>query len=368
MKRCHKTTRTLRLRLKDKHAPMLRDMASAVNFVWNYCDELSMKVLERERRFIGSAEMQSYLNGASKAGLIIGSAIFQQIAEEYVTRRVQHKKRRLAWRKSLGTRRALGWIPFKARSLVYRNGQIQFQGRKLSLWDSYGLSQYDLGAGTISEDARGRWYINICATPRQKPQHQLSLFNDSVGIDLGLKEFAATSDGALIEAQRFYRAMEDKLAVAQRANQKSRVKAIHAKIANRRKDFQHKLSTGLAKDYGAIFVGNVNASALAQTKQAKSVLDAGWSAFRTMLQYKCDDAGTWFEEVNEAYSSQTCSVCDSRTGPQGWEGLGVREWVCSVCGAAHHRDVNAAKNILAAGRRRLAAGISALSAQAAAAG
>jgi hypothetical protein len=87
--------------------------------------------LERERRFLGAHEMQTYLNGASKEGLIVGSAVFQQVAEEYVTRRVQHKKRRLAWRTSRGARRSLGWIPFKARSLQYRGGQVHFQGHAL---------------------------------------------------------------------------------------------------------------------------------------------------------------------------------------------------------------------------------------------
>jgi transposase len=75
-----------------------------------------------------------------------------------------------------------------------------------------------------------------------------------------------------------------------------------------------------------------------------------------MLQYKCADAGAWFEEVNEAFSTQTCSVCKKRTGPKGQEGLGIREWKCD-CGAVHHRDVNAACNILAAGHRRPAVGI-----------
>ena len=98
-------------------------------------------------------------------------------------------------------------------------------------------------------------------------------------------------------------------------------------------------------------------AALAKTRQAKSVLDAGWSAFRTMLLYKCADAGVWFAEVDEAFSTQTCSVCNNRTGPQGREGLGIRGWQCGVCGAIHDRDVNAAHNILAAGHRRLAEGI-----------
>jgi transposase len=90
---------------------------------------------------------------------------------------------------------------------------------------------------------------------------------------------------------------------------------------------------------------------------AKSVLDAGWSLFRTMLQYKCDYADVWFDEVDEAYSTQACSCCIRRTGPEGPEGLGIKGWACLECGAYHHRDINAADSILAAGRRRLAEGI-----------
>jgi IS605 OrfB family transposase len=150
-----------------------------------------------------------------------------------------------------------------------------------------------------------------------------------------------------------------KLAVAQRANKKHRVKAIHAQIANRRKDFLHKLSTRLVKENGAIFVGNVNAAGLAKTKMAKSVLDAGWSTFRTMLQYKCDNAAVWFEEVNESYSTQTCSSCGviPSSSPKGLAGLNKRDWECCECGAVHDRDTNAALNIRARGHARLAAGI-----------
>jgi putative transposase len=352
--------RVLRLRIKDRHRATLDEMARAVNLVWNYCNELSVKVLERERRFIGAAEMQRYLAGASKEGLAVGSAVFQQVAEEYVTRRRQHRKRRLAWRVSSGARRSLGWIPFKARSIVYRGGQVRFQGQAFGLWDSYGLSGYSLRAGCFSQDARGRWYLNVTvATAKPVPA---PLPAASLGIDLGLRQLAAFSDEALenIEAPRFYRDLEPKLAVAQRARKPARVRALHAKIANRRRDGLHKLSTELASRYGAIFVGNVNAQALARTPHAKSVLDAGWGALRTMLQYKCDDAGAWFEEVDEAYSTQTCSACNNRTGPQGREGLGMRVWTCPHCGTRHDRDRNAARNILAAGHRRLAAGIPAL--------
>jgi len=76
-----------------------------------------------------------------------------------------------------------------------------------------------------------------------------------------------------------------------------------------------------------------------------------------MLRYKADDRGVWFDEVDEAYSTQACSACGARSGPKGLKGLGIRGWVCENCGVEHDRDVNAARNILAVGRDRLAGGI-----------
>lgn len=106
------------------------------------------------------------------------------------------------------------------------------------------------------------------------------------------------------------------------------------------------------EENGAIFVGNVSSEKLVKTKMAKSTLDAGWSMFKTMLEYKSHQAGVVFEEVNESYSTQTCSQCGSIEGPKGLSGLGVREWTCD-CGAVHDRDTNAAKNILAKGLNML---------------
>lgn len=360
-------TRVLRFRLKDKHASVLRVKAFWVNQVWNYCNDLSFQVWRRERRFMTGYDFSKYTKGAGKAGVLLHSQSIQAISEEFSVRRREAKKVKLNWRASSGPRKALGWIPFKASAIRYRNGQLWMSGidKPLSLWDSYGLSKYELGSGSISEDARGRWYINISVKVDQKPAQ---VGASSIGIDLGLKDFATMSDGTKIAAQQIYRGAETALAVAQRAKKKRHVKTIHAKIGNRRRDFNQKLSTTLVKQHGAIFVGNVNASGLAKTWMAKSVLDAGWSQFRTMLRYKCDSAGAWFDEVNEAFSTQDCSACFARSGPKGLKDLGIREWTCSECGTHHDRDVNAAGNILRRGHATLAVGIPFIPAQAAAVG
>jgi IS605 OrfB family transposase len=348
--------KVLRLRLKDKHAKLLGALAREVNFVWNYCNELQLTMFNRERRFLSGYDFARFTRGATKEGLHLHSQTVQAIAEEYARRRKQFKKVRLRWRKSTGSRRSLGWIPFKAVAIQAAHGQIRFAGRWLSLWDSYGLQKYRIRAGSLCEDARGRWYLNACvAVPVAHPADRSA--RREVGLDLGLKELVATSTGEKLSAPQFYRGLEAKLALAQRAGKQSRVRSIHAKIANRRKDFLHQFSTHLVREHDAIVVGNVDASALAKTPHAKSVLDAGWSTFRTMLRYKCAFAGVRFAEVDEAFSTRTCSACHTRSGPQGIAGLGIRVWTCGECGAVHDRDVNAAKNILAAGRRRLAEGI-----------
>lgn len=349
-------TKTLKLRIKDKHHAFLDAQAREVNFVWNYLNELSSRAIRERRQYLSGYDLQKFVAGVGKEGLSIGSTTTQQVCEEYATRRKQFKKSRLNWRVSnqRSPKRSLGWIPFKKGAVVYRNGQVRFCGQHLSLWDSYGLSQYELRAGSFSADSRGRWYLNVVVKVEAKP----SAGRAAVGIDLGLKEAAVASDGNRIEG-RFYRKLEQKLGIAQRAGKKDRVRAIHAKIRNQRKDMLHKFSTALVQGNAAIFVGNVSSAKLVKTKMAKSTLDAGWSALKTMLEYKSHQAGVVFEEVNEAYSTQTCSCCGviSASSPKGRADLGIREWTCVDCGSTHDRDINAATNILAAGLSRLAGGI-----------
>jgi IS605 OrfB family transposase len=308
--------------------------------------ELCLKHLERTGNFMSALDVAEYTKGAAKEGLSLHSQTVQAVSEEYVRRRKQFKKRKLSWRTSKGSRKNLGWIPFKSSAITSRNGQVHYQGVPLSLWDSYGLKAYKLGAGSFSEEARGRFYMNVTVGIKtaEKPKAQV-LSESAIGIDMGLKDLMARSNGFKVEAQNFDQDLEPKLAVAQRAGKKDRTKVIHAKICNRRKDFLHKLSTNLTASNAALFVGNVNASGSAKTSVAKSVPDSGWSTFRTILQYKCDDAGIWFKEVNESYSTRDCSVCHERSGPKGQNGLKVRQWTCVHCNAVHDRDTNAAITI-----------------------
>ena len=352
--------KTLQVRIKDKHAKVLRQLSNEVNFVWNFCNELSLKHTQRTGKFMSGYDLQKYTAGACKEGLILNSATVQMIGHELATRRKQFKKIKLSWRKSKGSRRSLGWVPYRHDCISYRGGQIRYAGYKFKIWDSYGLSNYELSSGSFSEDSRGRWYFNTTVKVEKKP----NTANQSIGIDLGLKECAVASDGQRLVG-RHYRKLEQKLGIAQRANKRHEAKNIHAKIKNRRKDELHKFSTMLTQEYGAIFVGNVSSKGLIQTKMAKSTLDAGWSSLKTMLEYKSAYAGVVFEEVNEAFTTQTCSCCGSisPSSPKGRAGLRIREWTCSDCGSVNDRDLNAARNILALGHERLAVGIPRLQAR-----
>jgi len=348
--------KTLKLRIKDKHSKVLSQLASAVNFVWNYVNDLCFKHLQRTGNFFSAFDIAKYTTGASKL-LNLHSQTIQAITEELILRRKQFKKAKLKWRVSnpKSSKKSLGWIPFKKTAIKYQHGQVKYGNHWFSLWDSYGLSQYNVKTGAFVQDSRGRWYVCLVVDNAKNIE---SKGTESIGIDLGLKDFATLSNGEKIEAQHTYRKHEEKLGIAQRARNKKRVKAIHAKIKQIRSNHLHQASTRLVKKYAAIFVGNVNAKSLAKTKLAKSVLDAGWTMFRTLLKYKSENAGVWFEEVDEKYTTQTCSCCGSRdSSPKGRAGLGIREWTCQSCGTTHDRDVNAAKNILALGHERLAEGI-----------
>ncbi|MFV5524217.1 transposase [Acinetobacter variabilis] len=350
--------KTLKLRIRDKHCKMLDQLASEVNFVWNYVNDLGFKHLKRKGEFLSAYDVAKYTKGASKE-CNLHSQTIQAVTEELVTRRKQFKKAKLKWRVSnkKSTRRSLGWIPFKKVAIKSADGSVQYGKHQFKLWDSYGLSQYRIKTGSFVEDSRGRWYVCLVV---DSPKQAKPTVTKAIGIDLGLKDIATCSDGTVISNPKFYRKYEQKLGIAQRARNKKRVRALHAKIANCRKDHLHKASTQLVRENALIVVGDLSAKKLVKTKMAKSVLDTGFSKLKTMLKYKCENEGVMFEEVNEAYTTQICSCCKqiSSSSPQGRVDLGIREWTCQSCGTVWQRDLNSALNILALGHKRLAVGIS----------
>ncbi|GGO26407.1 hypothetical protein GCM10011574_58750 [Microbispora bryophytorum] len=209
---------------------------------------------------------------------------------------------------------------------------------------------------TVVKDAAGRYFASFVVGTSNQPLPESAA---EVGIDLGLTHYAVLSDGRKIDNPRFLRRAERRLKKTQRAlsrkakgsaNRKkavARVARAHARVADARRDRAHKLSTALIRENQAVYVENLAVSGLGRTRLAKSVHDAGWSQFVSMLEYKAPRYGRHFAKIDRWFpSSKMCSACGAI---QPSMPLAVRSWTCP-CGAVHDRDVNAAINILAAGR------------------
>ncbi len=210
---------------------------------------------------------------------------------------------------------------------------------------------------TVVKDAAGRYFASFVV--QTDPSEVLPETTGEVGIDLGLTHFAVLSDGRKVSSPRFLRRAERRLRKAQQAlsrKQKgsanrrkavTRVARLHARVSDARRDHHHKLSTQLVRDNQAVYVEDLAVNGLARTRLAKSVNDAGWSQFLAMLQYKAERYGRTFTKVDRWFpSSKLCGACGTVVESMP---LNIREWACP-CGAVHDRDVNAANNILAAGR------------------
>ncbi|MGW2813439.1 RNA-guided endonuclease InsQ/TnpB family protein [Streptomyces sp. NPDC001415] len=210
---------------------------------------------------------------------------------------------------------------------------------------------------TVTEDSSGRYFMSFVVDTELDI---LPVLDTEVGIDLGLTTFAVLSDGTRISSPRFLRRAEKKLKRLQRGlnrkakGSKNRVKARvkvarqHARVADRRRDWHHTASTQIIRDNQAVYVEDLAVSGLGRTRLAKSVHDAGWSAFVNMLEYKAVKHGRYFGKIGRFEpTSQVCSACGVKDGPKP---LHVRQWTCRACGAVHDRDDNASQNTLAAGR------------------
>lgn len=259
-------TRTLRLKVKREGCAWLDAAAREVNTVWNWANDTSAKAV---RRFAGAPkwltgfDLCSLSAGATECFAHIGADTIQRINGEYATKRRAAKRAKLRWRKSGGSKRSLGWVPFKAASIKRKGRAIRFCGKTFRVFEAALLEGATWRDGCFAQDAVGDWWlclpVAIETTDVQAPR-------DRVGIDLGLKDTATTSDGDKLEAGRFYRGIEAKLAQAQRRAHKKQAKRLHRKAARQRKDALHQFSRRIVNQYQHIVVGDVSSRRLARTR------------------------------------------------------------------------------------------------------
>src|SRR5271167_4881644 len=342
--------RTLRLKVKGEGYAWLNAAAIEVNQVWNFANATSYKAAQPfagPSKWLTAFDLDKLTAGATECFEHIGSGSIQRVNAEFATRRKQFKKAKLRWRVSQGSKRSLGWVPFKAAQLKRNARSLRFAGKAFRVFEAELLEGIKWKSGCFAQDSIGEWWLCLAV---EQAVGRVPALKEAVGLDLGLKDTVATSDGEKLEAGHFYRSIEQKIASAQRRGHKRRAKRLHRSAARRRKDALHKFSRRIVNEYQSIVVGDVSSPKLARTRMAKSVLDAGWGMLKAQLQYKGQWAGRCVKVVSEKNTTRTCSSCKALSGPAGLDMLVVRTWKCSECGDTHDRDVNAARNILSAGR------------------
>lgn len=218
---------------------------------------------------------------------------------------------------------------------------------------------------TVSLDASGRWHVVLLTETKVE---RLPQSDSAVGVDLGVSDLAVLSTGEKVKAPRYSSAEANRLARAQRsaarkqpgsanrAKANRKVARIHAGIADRRRDHLHKLSTRLIRENQTVVLEDLSVAAMSRHGGAykkglnRAIADASMAELRSMIEYKAQWYGREVITIDRYFpSTRMCSACAGLTGPSGFQGLSVRQWECSGCGATHDRDVNAAKNIKAAG-------------------
>src|SRR5262249_12637557 len=207
------------------------------------------------------------------------------------------------------------------------------------------LPQGRIKSGRLIKRASG-WYLCLCIDVQ--PQKIPHTDHGAIGIDPGFQHSLTLSTGQKIAHPHELRQTEQRLAQAQRGGRKRLAARLQERLANQRKDRNHKLSRRLVAENACLVWSKDRHTTIAKVF-GKSVSSAGHAQLRGMLAYKCTASGRQFLEVPSKNSTKTCSACGSLSGPAGYAGLSVRRWVCAACGADHDRDVNAAINTLHAG-------------------
>jgi putative transposase len=348
-----------------QQADLLNRTFGCVRYVYNQALAERSRAWMQERRRVTFAETcrmltawkadpeTAWLSEVSNVALQQGLRHLQQAFVNFWARQAKYPSFK-------SKRKSRASATFTRSGFRYRDGQIWLAKTTAPLdirWSRPLPDGVEPSTVTVSRDAAGRWHISILAEEVIRP---LSPSVTAVGLDAGITSLVTLSTGEKVTNPRHERRDRARLALGQRrlsrkakgsANrQKAKLKVAkaHARIADRRRDFLHKLSTRIIRENQTVVIEDLSVRNMVRNHSlARAISDASWAGLRRMLEYKADWYGRTVIAVDRFYpSSKTCSACGAITANLP---LNVRQWDCAVCGGTHDRDVNAAKVLLAAG-------------------
>jgi putative transposase len=363
---CMRTAYKVRAYPDPEQASVLNRTFGCVRIVWN------RTLAERHARYQAEGRSTSYRESDAALTAMKKEPALEWLAEVSSVPLQQALRHQHAAFQAFFSRRAR-YPRFKSRrgkqsatytrsAFRWRDGQLRLAKTSTPLrlawsWPGLDPASLDPSTVTVSRDPAGRWFAVLhVEAPDAEP---LPVTGHAVGVDLGLKEFAVLSTGERIAHPRHMDRHEKRLkryqrrlarckkGSANRAKAKLRVARQHARVADARRDFLHKASTALVRRFDLIAVEDLAVRNMVKNRSlAKSISRSGWSDFRAFLEYKAERYGRTVVAVDRWYpSTKTCSACGHLLASLS---LGTRHWTCPGCGTLHDRDINAAKNIVAA--------------------
>ena len=333
----------IKLKLTQKQHVLLGEWLWVLTGVWNWAVR-KIELDAHDHVYHSVREFRNLLAGHSEK-LAIPSHTLQGLL---TTAHMAWSRcfRKLAAKPRLkGQRHRLNSIPFPDPIRSPKSNRIVLPGFGPVKFHKQTLPDGAIKCGRIVRRASG-WYLCLFIDTEPSPIPHLA--DGHLGIDPGFKHLVTLSTGEKIAHPRELERLQVRLAQAQRGYDRQLAARIQERIANQRKDRNHKLSRRLVAENAVIVIAKDHHLGVAK-RFGKSVASSSHAQLRRMLAYKCRAGGRQYLEVEPANSTKTCSACGALSGPTGWAGLSVRSWVCPECGTLHDRDANAAVNTLRAG-------------------
>ncbi|NUT18802.1 MAG: IS200/IS605 family element transposase accessory protein TnpB [Hamadaea sp.] len=356
----------------DEQVAELARTFGCVRLVYNMALEERSRAWNEEKRRVSYTQSSAALTAWKKTD---GLAFLSEVSSVPLQQALRHLQSAFAsffagtarYPRFKSRKKSRACAEYTRSAFRYRDGQLTLAKMNTPLaivWSRPLPEGADPSTVTVSRDATGRWFVSLLVEESVTPLRRI---DRAVGVDVGVTDLVTLSTGETIANPRHERADRARLAAAQRTlarkakgsknweKAKFKVARVHSRISDRRRDYLHKLTTRLVRENQTIVIEDLSVSNMVKNRSlARAISDCGWGELRHQLEYKCSWYGRELVVVDRWFpSSKLCGACGTVHGKLP---LHIRSWTCADCGARHERDVNAAKNILAAGQAVSACG------------